>query len=366
MDMKKKDKTRLLIAGLLVLTDLAAMALFHRFPSFFFPAYRMISKYWAIGLSTLFSFSPIAVWDIALPILAVLFVFTLIDSINARRFLSWFFSLLLILSLVLSEVILGWMLNHYGPGLAEDLGYEVTMYDSDVLYETCEYFLKEASRYALQMERDHDGHLKRQNFFELASIAGASYETIGKENPALFGSKMPVKNLSVIGEYLMYNGIIGMYMPVTGEAGVPATVPSASMPFTMAHEAAHRLGIASEEEANFAAFLACMANEDLRFLYSGYYSAFSYCYSSLYSVNPDKCRKLISEHAQTEGLSLLLSDRRDTSLIYDSYESPLHEISDEINDTYLKTFSQESGIQSYGEVTDDLIAWYKAKKTEQP
>ena len=29
-----------------------------------------------------------------------------------------------------------------------------------------------------------------------------------------------------------------------------------------------------------------------------------------------------------------------------------------VNDTYLKAFSEESGVQSYGEAADLLIAWY--------
>ena len=60
----------------------------------------------------------------------------------------------------------------------------------------------------------------------------------------------------------------------------------------------------------------------------------------------------------------MLQDRKDTSDIYRRYESSLKEVSDRINDTYLKTFSEESGIQSYGEVTNDLIAYYLALEAE--
>ena len=55
-------------------------------------------------------------------------------------------------------------------------------------------------------------------------------------------------------------------------------------------------------------------------------------------------------------------DRREAAEVYQSYESPLKDISDQVNDTYLKTFSQESGIRSYGEVTDDLLAWYRMQE----
>ena len=53
----------------------------------------------------------------------------------------------------------------------------------------------------------------------------------------------------------------------------------------------------------------------------------------------------------------MLSDISESAMI-----SPVRykcsEISDRINDTYLKTFGEEEGIRSYGLVTDYLIAWY--------
>ncbi|MBR2676492.1 MAG: DUF3810 domain-containing protein [Solobacterium sp.] len=361
--MKKNDVIRLTAAVFLVLLDGTAMILFLHFPDFFFPAYRNFSKQWIFFLSRMVSFCPGAVWDFLLPFLILAVILTLIHTIrNHKRFFAWFTSLLLIVSVLLSEAVLGWMLNHYAPPLAEELGYDVQMYETEVLYEACEFYLQKASDYALRMDRDIEGHLLRSDFNALAQEAGSIYEDLGKQYPVLQGSNLPVKKLTVVGEYLMYNGIIGMFMPLSGEAGVPLSVPSAPMPYTMAHEAAHRLGIASEEEANFAAFLACVQSDDIRFLYSGYYSAFAYCYSSLYSVQPEQCLQLKEQYLETEGGRLLFLDRSDTRSVYDSYDSPLQEVSDHINDTYLKTFSEESGIQSYGEVTDDLIAWYLAQK----
>lgn len=53
----------------------------------------------------------------------------------------------------------------------------------------------------------------------------------------------------------------------------------------MCHEIGHRMAFARENEANFAAFLACEASEDARFAYSGYYTAFLYCYNALRKVD---------------------------------------------------------------------------------
>jgi hypothetical protein len=60
-----------------------------------------------------------------------------------------------------------------------------------------------------------------------------------------------------------------------------------------------------------------------------------------------------------EGVTLVFMDRQETRSAYAKYDSPLQDVSDNINDTYLKTFSHESGIRSYGEVTDYLIAWHQ-------
>ena len=177
------------------------------------------------------------------------------------------------------------------------------------------------------------------------------------------GSSKPVKRFTLIGDYLLYNGIIGMFMPITGEASVPYHVPTVPLPYTMCHEAAHRLGIASEQEANFCAFLACISSSDERFLYSGYYSAFGYCFNSLCQADPEMAVSLIEQYQENEAVRLVFLDRRDTALAYDKYDSRLQEVSDSINDTYLKTFSHESGIRSYGEVTDYLIAWNLSGRT---
>lgn len=42
---------------------------------------------------------------------------------------------------------------------------------------------------------------------------------------------------------------------------------------------------------------------------------------------------------------------------YAQYEGKVQDAATKVNDTYLKAFSEESGVQSYGEAADLLIAW---------
>ncbi len=356
-----KNTKKIILSMVLLAVSGIMMLLFSQFPSFFFPAYQRLSQKWISMLAAVFSFQKIAIWDIGLFCLFVfLLIYTVLIIIRKKKFADWFSTVLLSVTILVFLAVNGWMLNHYGPKLDQQLELNIKqLYTIDELEEACEYYLTKAGEYADRIARDSQGHALTMDFYELAEMAGESYRKLGQTNDAFKGSYKPVKKLSIVGEYLMYNGIVGMFMPITGEAGVPESVPPVPLAYTMAHEAAHRLGIASEQDANFAAFLACMSSDDDRFLYSGYYQAFSYLFSSLYRADSDKAAELITKYENDKGILLVRLDRKDTSEYYARYESPLREISDNINDTYLKTFSEEDGILSYGKVSENLIAYYQ-------
>ena len=62
-----------------------------------------------------------------------------------------------------------------------------------------------------------------------------------------------------------------------------------------------------------------------------------------------------------EDLALLQRDCAAANAHYDRYEGKVQDAAQKVNDTYLKAFSEESGVQSYGEAADYLIAWYLQK-----
>ena len=349
---------KLVLSISLFILDGLAMFVFRNWPDLFFPAYRNFSQKWIGFLSAVFDILPYSLWDVLALLLLITLITTFIRTLSKKRsILKWLNNVFLFVSVLCFVAVFGWLLNHYGPSLSEELDLDVSMYSHDQLYEATDYYFEQASKYSLKIKRDDQYHAVRSDFKELAEIAGHNYEILETKYPFFKGSKRRVKQFSLVGEYLLYNGIIGMFMPVSGEASLPANVPTIPLPFTMCHEAGHRQGLAGEDEANFAAFLASINSDDVRFVYSGYYSAFGYCLSSLYKVAPEKALELLNRYKDTAHL-LVLYDRQDTADQYKKYESPLQDISDHINDTYLKTFDEESGIESYGEVSDYLIAYY--------
>ena len=343
-------------------------------PSFFFPGYRRISRVLMKGISFLTGFVPFSLWDIlaaaliltalATFVVTIVRIFRLTPGVGTRlrSFLCWITSWVLTVSFLGSFAVSGWMMNHYAPKLSSELSLEIRPFSQEELYRATKYYMDRAAEYAVLMERDADGALVRRDFNETAVKAGKSYENLAGRFPVFSGgSTVRAKKLSLTGTYFMQRGISGIFMPLTAEASVPAMDAATDLPFTMAHECAHRLGIASEEECNFSAYLACEASDDPYFLYSGYYSAYIYCHNKLVREDSSWNERLMAE-AVGEGYDLLFRDARDSAAWYQSFKKEKKaEKMTKTNDRYLKTFDQEEGVKSYGEVVNDLIAWYLLK-----
>ena len=171
-------------------------------------------------------------------------------------------------------------------------------------------------------------------------------------NPFFESSDAPVKKL-LSGRLFSHMGFTGIFMTFTAESNVNPETFSASLPFTMCHELAHRLTVAAEDEANFCAFLACLENPDPDFQYSCWYSAFLYTNNALYDTDREAATAVWNSLSET-----VKEDCRRANAHYDQFEGEVQEAANKANDVYLKVFKEESGVQSYGEVTDLLIAWY--------
>lgn len=338
------------------------MRLFAQQGAAFFPGYRVLTKRVMAALATLTSVAPVAVWDLGILALLVVSLLRLIVRIRGRRSILPVLSHLALVASLTVFFWVAWALNHYAPPLAQDLELSVGTYSIDELADATEWYLLQAAELATRVPRDEDGALEPQDFFELAHVAGGSYTELGKRYEVLRGPSVPVKALLVWGEPLLYSGHTGIFWAPAGESCVPIHCADADKPFIMCHEAAHRMCIASEQEANFAAYLACEASDDVRFSYSGAYNAFSYCFNALAALDSDRAARLVQNAADSElgeGVVLVWGDRDSTSEHYDAYKGTFEKVGSDVNDHYLKSFGEDEGVRSYGLVVDYLIAWAK-------
>ena len=121
---------------------------------------------------------------------------------------------------------------------------------------------------------------------------------------------------------------------------------------------AHRMCIAPERDANLAAFLATTANSDPLYQYSGYFMAFRYCYNSLASISTTTAANAVNN--LYNGLSENMRRDLETYRAYcnSTIKDSASDFADSVNDAYIQASGDESGIRSYGEVTDLLLNWY--------
>lgn len=250
-------------------------------------------------------------------------------------------------------------LNYYAGSLADDIRLDVGRYSVSELAEATEYYRDKANELAGQVKRDSSGNVDFSDFYVLAGRAGEGFQTLTYEYsyPIFAGSTEPVKELGWSDMYTSM-GITGFTCGITGEAAVNPQIPDVTLPFTICHEMAHRMCIASEKDANFAAFLACSVHENVEFQYSGYYMAYRYCYSALATAQSTDAAAAAARI--NSGVSDLM--KRDLQY-YDQFfnakqDDKATDFANTVNDTYLKTSGESAGIASYGKVCDLLVNWH--------
>ena len=273
--------------------------------------------------------------------------------------IQWFGWVLAVFAGIYMLHTLVWGLNYYAGDLAEDMRLEVSTYNLDELTEATEYYRDMANALASGVNRDANGNVEFADFAELAEKAGEGFQILTYEYhyPIFAGSTLPVKELGWADMYTSM-GITGVTFGLTGEAAVNPQIPDVTLPFTMAHEMAHRMCIANERDANFTGFLACSVHSDVEFQYSGFFMAYRYCYNALASVSNPAAAAAAARVA--EGASdLLKADMKAYDSFFTSHrDEAATDFANTVNDTYLKTSGDTAGTASYGQVCDLLVTWH--------
>lgn len=311
-------------------------------------------------------------------VLAVLGIVILLSTIVLMIIFKW--NVIQWLGWALASVSLLYMmhvgvygLNYHAGPLADDIRLTVTDYSLTHLVNATTYFRDMANELADDVPRNDDGTTAFPSFSEMAEVAGDGYHTLtyDRSYPVFAGSTEPVKELGWADMYTSM-GIFGVTMPLTGEAAVNPNIPDVAIPFTMCHEMAHRMCIAQERDANLAGFLACDANSDPVFRYSGYFMAFHYCYNAL--TQDDSSAAITAAKQIYEGLNDYVRGDIDAyNAFFDAnIDSDAVDFATSVNDTYIKTSGDEAGVDSYDDVTGLLVSWhlqeiyYPAHQDEAP
>ena len=242
---------------------------------------------------------------------------------------------------------LQWGLHYHQTSLSTRLN-APSNYSSSELEEFTRHLIQQTNQFHKKLSQ-HDS-ITVEIPYSIDKIFDVATETIRNQH------QYPIVNIkkSIFSLPLSYMGYGGYINPFTLEAQVNAYQPKLRLLTTSAHEIAHQLGYAAEEEANFIAIDAALNSEDLYMQYAGYHLALGY------SLADCRKRKDIDSKRLYKKLNAgVLKQYHQVSAFWQKYQNPLEPLFKKSYDTYLKANNQTAGIKSYSLVVGLLLHKYQ-------
>lgn len=312
-----------------------------------------IYPYIAKFLQNLFGWIPFSVGDLLYVALGIYLIrwLILLFKKSAKSLKEKLLDLAALLSIIYFVFHFFWGLNYYRLPLHKVLGIEAE-YTTEELIETTKKLIL-------------NSNLELGNIVEISTVL--TQKQIRKETSKAYKStshqltqNIPLKStknslFSLAITYLRYGGY---FNPFTGEAQVNAKPTMELYTFISAHEQAHQLGYAAENEANFAAILANSSHEDAYVRFSAYTYALSYCLNEIRRRD-----KQVYDELRDKVDKRILNMYQSQYEFWKAYDNPMEVISKKVWDNFLKASQQTGGIKSYSYVVA-LIVNYDQKHSD--
>ena len=276
----------------------------------------------------------------------------ILRRISFRRFLKTIASILLAAAIVLNLFYVTWGFNYFREPLSVRMGLDLRQRTVDELEAFVIKTAKEASALRATLHEDANGVFAPEESTEdIFSNLSSAYTALRKSEPVFASDPTRAKKI-FWSRGLSWQGISGIYIGLTAEPNVNVDQPPLLRYQAAAHEMAHQTGIASENEAEFTAYLVCLYSSDPNVRYSGLVYALITAGNALFDADSE--RYLMA--TETYG-DAIWRDFTAYNAYWDQFDGEVKQSADRRNDAYLKHNSQTSGILSYGESVDLLLAY---------
>ena len=297
----------------------------------------------------LFATVPFSVGDVFYLMLVATFLFIGFKIIKRQSRNKYFCYLIVLLNILYFTYQLFWGMLYFQKPIIEKLPKsEITVREIKIL--TIEY-LEKCKKTRTLVEEDRNG------VFVISNLQSIQQEILHNQRilPASINEKRPANvqafKPSLFKSLMSYTGILGYYNPVSAEAQYNAALPSSYIPFTLAHESAHQLGYAREQEANFIGFLIGENSKNADLKYSTEYFVLKSLLGSLADQDLDFVRKILDGYSPE-----MKRDRIAEKLFVKKHEGLVDTFFGITNDLFLKSNQQEGSI-TYSYFIDLLLQY---------
>ena len=268
---------------------------------------------------------------------------------------NWFIDVFAAISIIYLAFHLFWGMNYYRLPLHKSLNINDNYTTESLVSVTKKLILKSNTIHNELAESDSTKIVFPYSKEEVIKKVPEGYSVLKKQFEHLDYKPKSIKK-SLLSLPLTYMGFSGYLNPLTNEAQVNALIPIYKFPTTASHEAAHQLGYAAENEANFIGLLATINNNDIYFKYSGYSFGLRYCLLEIYKRDP----KLYEELLETINPGIL-KNYKEVRLFWDSYENPTEPLFKKSYNTFLQANNQKGGMKSYSYVVALIVNYFNNK-----
>lgn len=315
------------------------------------PAHRALALFWAhLPFSAAEALIALAALGL-LAFLAVQLVRLVRREGRGARIYRLLVTLLAAFLTVYALFCLLWGVYYYGDDFTAQSGVKNEPVSVEQLERVTAYFADLANEYAGQVPRDENGVCAFDRKALLAH-SPALYRGVERVFPCLAGPELAAKGV-LCSKVLSLTDFTGFFFPFTGEANVNMDFPTSLLPSTIAHELAHQRGVAKEQEANFAAVLACLDDGDPAFVYSAALLAYTHLGNALYGADHEAWERIYG------GLDeRVLADFAVNRAYWARYRTPVQTVSNTVYEGFLYSYDQSLGLKSYGACVDLLVNYY--------
>ena len=320
-------------------------------------------RYVLSALTGFFSLSLAEIIVLVLPLAVIVIAFLLIVLFfkNKQKF-----KILLRITISLLLLIFSLFVNIFGvcyfrKPVDISMDFAVKKLNREEMYLSTAFIKKELESTLDNVLFSKDGSSQNKlSWRELDNAVDTGFDNLRNKYTFISDIKSLPKKV-LLSEYMTYTHISGVYFPFTGEANINTNYPDYVVAFTVAHEKAHQRGIASEDEANFIAFLACLYSDDDYLRYCALMNMYDYYLDSIYAVD----KEMYDYFIRNTDIRVLM-EMKSYSDFFDKYRSSkASKVADTVNDTYIKAMGDKNGVNSYGKVVE-LVSGYINKNNGLP